>query len=72
MSLYTDLVETGAQVESHESDLFTPDTPAARALCLLYGVGFSSFVCKRDGGFWLDIPGQYDPYWDNRQNRGPI
>lgn len=67
MSIYTDLKESGAIIENHESDLYTPDTPAARAMCKVWGVSYTSFY-SRGSRKWLDIPGAYTPYWEGKSN----
>jgi hypothetical protein len=68
MSLYTDLIEAGAQIESHESDLFfkadekfIPILNASK-----FADSWDVFFNDIDGQRWIEVPFAYDPWWENR------
>ena len=71
MTLYEELKESGAQIESHESDLYTPDTPEARELVKRHDATAGTFTSQIDGKPWLDIAFQYDPFWQERAAAKP-
>lgn len=68
MSVYTKLVEVGAEIDSHESDLYVKHT--TEVMNVLREVkGWNSWVrfYDREGAPWIEIPFAYDPWWSQRQ-----
>lgn len=55
-SVYQQLVAAGVELDSHESDLYALDTPAARAIVANSGRSWSRFISNRDGRAWLEVP----------------
>jgi len=66
VSLYTDLIEAGIKVESHESDLYCPANSQTRELIKKHGLKATYFTSKIDGCVWCDVPFQYDPFWESK------
>ncbi len=69
MSIYTELKEIGAVINSHCSDLYTPDTPEAREILERNGKKLDGWNVQRfqsEGQWWLEVPFAYEPYWDNK------
>lgn len=66
MSLYTDLIAAGIPVSNWQSDLYCPNTPEARALIKKHGLKGTPFKNQAEGGIWLDVPFQFDPFWERR------
>lgn len=71
MSLYADMVAAAIPTDNHESDLYVPDTPEARAILARHGKKVDGWNVQRftsaiDGKPWLDIPFAFQPYWDKR------
>ncbi len=65
MSIYEAMQAAGIKTDSHESDLYAEDTPAARAVLIAHGsVSVSRFFSQIDRHIWIDIPFSYDPFWD--------
>jgi len=67
MSLYTDLIEAGIPVANHYSDLYFPVTEQTRELVKKHKVRADKFKNQVEGGFWYDVFGAFDPYWEGRQ-----
>lgn len=68
-SLFSAIVAAGIPYDSHESDLYIPDTPAASAVLALWPLEASNarpFSSEIDGKPWLDIPFAFLPYWEAR------
>ncbi len=68
MSLYSDLIAAGCEIDHHESDLYVKRTPEAVAIIHQHGKtvdgwNVQPFVSQIDGTPWLDIPFAYEPYW---------
>lgn len=66
-SIYQRLQAIGAEMDSHESDLYVRWTPDVGAILKTYEFrtncqGFTG----RDGKPWVDIPFAYDPWWERR------
>lgn len=61
---YRKLLDAGAQIDHHESDLYVEATPATVEIVEASGWSFSRFVSQIDGKVWLDIPFGYEPFWD--------
>lgn len=71
MSIYTDIVAAGIPHNNHYSDLYVPDTPEVRAILARHGKkvdgwNVQPFTNRVEGGRWLDLPFQYEPYWASR------
>lgn len=69
MSIYDDLIAAGCKVESRYSDLYTPDTPEARAIIAKNGKkvdGWSvlTFRSQIDGKPWLEVVFGFTPFWE--------
>lgn len=64
--LYAALVEMGATMENHESDLYVRlDTSVIRLIARYkFKAQVKTFQSSiPDGGTWYDIPFAYVPYW---------
>ena len=69
-SVYAELVAAGIPTESHESDLYVPDTVAARAILARFPDQqriATRFVCIIEQTAWIAIPFAYLPWWEARQ-----
>jgi len=69
MSIYTEMVQAGIQIDCHESDLYVIDCPESRAILANHGKrpddwNVQQFTSQLDGKGWLDIPFQYSPFWE--------
>ena len=74
-TFYAELKATGAKIEHHESDLYTPDTPEARELAKRHnmtGVLMVPFRHQASGTPWLDFPFAYAPFWDKVARRAEV
>lgn len=72
MSLYSEMKAAAVPMDSHESDLYVMDTPAAREVLRRFETANRSakpFISQIDGMKWLDIPFAYDPWWQQRLPR---
>lgn len=67
MSLYTDLIDAGIPVANWQSDLYVERTETALTIIKEHGLKYSTFTNKNEGGIWLSIPFQYDPFWSKAQ-----
>lgn len=67
MSLYTDLIEAGQQVEHHDSDLYCKVNDVTRDLMKKHDIRPEVFRSETDGKLWFDAPFQYDPFWERRK-----
>ena len=71
--LYAALVEIGAEIDSHESDLYVKINQPVIELVSRYRfkLQVSVFQDQRDnGGQWYDIPFAYQPFWDKAKQGG--
>lgn len=75
-ALYEQIVASGATIEHHESDLYTPVTPELTALLARYrfAKGVTTFTATEfsDASVqrkWYCIPFAYKPFWDARRCR---
>lgn len=68
MSLYTDLIDAGIEVDHHESDLYCPVN--LRTIALLKKHNLKGEVFKSQTSttahYWFDVPFQYDPFWESK------
>jgi hypothetical protein len=67
MSIYTEMVAAGIEVDHHESDLYVPVTPEATAILRRHpDLYSSSFTHQRTCTRWYEIPFMFDPWWEAR------
>lgn len=69
MSLYTELRDSGTEIDCHESDLYVPRTAENLTILARYPLqrgNAVTFTSQIDGKLWLDIPFAYDPWWEAR------
>jgi hypothetical protein len=72
-TLYSSIVAAGIPHSSHESDLYIPNTPEARAILARFPLEQSnatSFINQAPpnaGQRWLDVPFAYLPFWQGKQ-----
>ena len=67
VNLYQVLKDAGAELDSHESDLYAKATPEVLAIVEASGWSYSRFISQIDGQQWLDLPFAFYPWWENRQ-----
>lgn len=76
MSLYTDLIAAGIQVDNHESDLYFPVTEQTTAILANHPLeknNASTFANQRPpnvGQRWFDVPFAFEPFWQRKQKAG--
>jgi hypothetical protein len=70
MSIYTDMVEAGCEIDNHESDLYVKVSEESAAIVVDYldDVDYSFFRSNIDGDMWYEFPFQYSPYWEEKSN----
>jgi hypothetical protein len=73
-SIYVRMKRAGVPMDSHESDLYVPNTEETRAIIAAFradgGVAHvSTFRSNKDKSHWLDIAFSFDPFWENRGDR---
>jgi hypothetical protein len=63
MSLYTELVAAGCEIDHHESDLYVKITPDSRPIIERHC--WAAFPCEftSNGAQWWDVAFAYDPFW---------
>jgi len=67
MTLYDKLKEAGCQMDNHESDLYVESTEVSQAIIKEFGMKGKPFISRIDQAVWLDIPFQFQPYWDRKR-----
>lgn len=72
MSLYTDLVALGAEVDNHYSDLYVKATKQVLETLVKHGCRFTAFRSVVDGAQWFDIPFAFDPYWEGKLTKAGV
>jgi hypothetical protein len=65
-TLYQALSEIGAEMDSHESDLYVRDSEPVRAALRLYNQVRATRFIGNDGDVWWDVPFSFDPWWESR------
>ena len=63
---------TMVHTANHETDLYIPDTPQARAILDRFPVHKANarrFTNRVKGGTWIDVPFAYLPAWEAKQKR---
>ena len=71
MSIYTDMVQAGIEIDNHYSDLYVRDCPTARAIIANHGKrvdGWSvmPFISQQDNTAWIDVALEYSPFWESK------
>lgn len=61
-TIYQAMTKAGLHIENHASDLYTPATKEAIAICFRFACKFEFFK-DQSGKRWIDIPFAYDPHW---------
>ena len=73
-SVYERLMETNASTDNHLSDLYIEATPEVMAVLNDIKkddptIMFSTFDDLQTGRVWVDLPFQYEPYWEDKQRQ---
>lgn len=71
MSIYTDLLDAGVEIEHHESDLYCRVTQVSQGIVDRYrknGLSAYTFVDNIEHKLWFDIPFMYEPFWQNKRS----
>ena len=60
MTIKSDMIQAGIEIDTYESDLYVPDCPEARAILANHGKqvdgwNVTQFRDNRTGAKWLDI-----------------
>lgn len=65
-TIYQQMVEAGAEIDSHKSDLYVKSTPKTREIIRGYEYlnSVTTFTSQIDGQLWMDIPFAFDPFWE--------
>jgi hypothetical protein len=70
MSLYSDLIAAGCEIDHHESDLYVKVTPQSRPIIERHvWVGkfhSATLFYSKDGAQWWDVPFAYEPFWSKQ------
>jgi hypothetical protein len=71
MTIYSDMLAAGVQIDHHETDLYVEDCAESRAVLAKHGKrvdgwNVQRFISNVDGKPWLDLPFQYSPGWERR------
>lgn len=69
MSLFTEMLAAGVEVDSHESDLYVKASATASAVLRRHPAQAANalyFWDRTGGGMWIDVPFAYDPWWHRR------
>lgn len=73
MSLYSDLIAAGCEIDHHESDLYVKVTPQSRTIIERH-CKFSPLPREftSDGVAWWEVPFAYEPFWSVKLARAMI
>lgn len=68
-TLYGDLLAAGVPMDSHESDLYFPDTRATRAILARFpeSAKIANRFTDQECAGWWQVPFAYLPWWESRQ-----
>ena len=66
LTLYQVLKSMNVNIDNHYSDLYAPATNEVLKVLDSFGVSYSTFKNNINGEAWVDVPFQYDPYWENK------
>lgn len=72
MTLYSDLVAAGCEIDNHYSDLYVKVTGVAAEILREHDARFSVFKSQIDGELWYDVPFAYKPFWDAVRAKLPL
>jgi hypothetical protein len=64
MSLYNDIKTLGIEFSHRESDLYIPYNEFTWHLVRARGLSCSRFMNHAKNSLWIEIPFQYEPFWD--------
>jgi hypothetical protein len=70
MTLYRDIIDSGIEMDSRESDLYFKASDQTRKILAKYpicekiAVPFTNEITKE---LWIDVPFAYDPFWERKQ-----
>ncbi len=67
VDVYQILKDSGAELDSHESDLYVKATPEAVKIVKDSGWTYTTFTSQVDGLRWLDVAFAFRPFWDKKQ-----
>lgn len=65
-SIYEQLKEANQELDSHESDLYVLKTEISERITKGQP-NRSFFVSQKDGRLWIELPFQYEPFWNKRR-----
>lgn len=70
-TIYQQMVEAGAEIDNHKSDLYVKSTPKTREIIRGYEYlnSVTTFTSQIDGQLWMDIPFAFDPFWEEVRTR---
>lgn len=66
VDIHKEMVESGAEIDHHESDLYVRATPEVLEIAHKSGWNWGTFVSQIDGKLWVEIPFGYWPFWERR------
>jgi hypothetical protein len=67
MSVFTECLEAGLNIDYHESDLYIEDSEKAKEILTKNKrIDFTRFYSRLDKKWWLDVPFAYDPFWEKK------
>jgi hypothetical protein len=75
-TLFQSIKDAGIPFANHESDLYIPDTPEARAILDRFplqrdnATRFTNQADPHEGERWIDVPFAYAPWWEAKQGKG--
>jgi hypothetical protein len=66
--IYQQMIDVGAEIDNHESDLYIKVTPSTRQIVDDYQFkgNVTTFTSQVDGCQWFDIPFAFKPWWTKR------
>lgn len=67
MDIYKELKDAGAEIDSHESDLYVKLTLNAIKVLAKYKGRVVPFISEIDDQCWTKLPFQFTPFWEKKQ-----
>jgi len=64
MTLYETLKAAGAEIDSHESDLYVKHSEEVWKIVKASGQEFVFFTDNIHREQWIEVPFAFDPYWE--------